>query len=100
MVNESGSESCPITDLRVSGSASSVGVLENTRDDRSSIVNYVLDNRGGQTTIILSENVNITGDCWNTTTNIDLLADYPALPEYLFIPIFYQTGKRMNSIYR
>jgi hypothetical protein len=27
------------------------------------------------------------------------LADYPALPAYLFIPIFYQTGKGMNSIY-
>jgi hypothetical protein len=28
------------------------------------------------------------------------LADYPALPGYLFIPIFHQTGKGMNSIYR
>jgi hypothetical protein len=28
-----------------------------------------------------------------------ILADYPALPRYLFIPIFYQTGKGRNSIY-
>jgi hypothetical protein len=27
------------------------------------------------------------------------LADYPALPVYLFIPIFYQTGKGMDYIY-
>jgi hypothetical protein len=31
---------------------------------------------------------------------IIILADYPALPGYLFIPIFYQPGKGMNSIYR
>jgi hypothetical protein len=28
-----------------------------------------------------------------------ILADYPALPGYLLIPIFYQTGKGMNYIY-
>jgi hypothetical protein len=28
-----------------------------------------------------------------------ILADYPALPGHLFIPIFYQTGKGINSIY-
>jgi hypothetical protein len=28
------------------------------------------------------------------------LADYPSLPGYLFIPIFYQTEKGINSTYR
>jgi hypothetical protein len=27
-----------------------------------------------------------------------ILGDYPALPGYLFIAVFYETGKGMNSI--